>query len=71
MFRRNKTEERVSESSEERLYRQYQEELNGVAARRRSIENARREQRERESEWRAWAEQTGSPLPRDIERGGV
>ncbi len=52
---------------EERLYRRYEDELSGEAARRRSIEDARRDQREREEEIRAWAEQTGSPLPRDFE----
>ncbi len=52
---------------EDLLYKQYEDELSGEAARRRSIENARRDQREREEEIRAWAEQTGSPLPRDFE----
>ncbi|MDP9439923.1 MAG: hypothetical protein M3P49_14475 [Actinomycetota bacterium] len=53
--------------TEDQLYRQYQDELSGEAARRRSIENARKEQREREEDWRAWAEQTGSPLPIDLQ----
>ncbi len=52
---------------EDRLFAEYQDELNGEAARRRSEENARLEQREREEEIRVWAARTGSPLPRDLE----
>jgi len=52
---------------EDLLFRRYEAELDGSAARRRSEESARREQREREEEIRRWAEQTGSPLPRDLE----
>jgi hypothetical protein len=55
------------ERKTERLYKEYLDESSGEAARRRSIENARMEQREREAEWRTWAEATGSPLPRDFE----
>ncbi len=52
---------------EDRLFRQYEAELDGSAARRRSEENARLEQMEREEEIRVWAARTGSPLPRDLE----
>jgi hypothetical protein len=52
---------------EDRLFKQYEAELNGEAARRRSEENARREQWEREEEIRVWASRIGSPLPRDLE----
>jgi hypothetical protein len=55
------------ERETERLYGEYLDESSGEAAGRRSMENARMEQREREDEWRAWAELTGSPLPRDFE----
>ncbi len=49
------------------FFRQYEDALNGEAARRQSEENSRREQREREEEIRVWAARTGSPLPRDLE----
>lgn len=53
--------------SDDQLYEKYLSELNGESARRRSISDAREEQREREEEIRLWAEYTGSPLPRGLE----
>jgi hypothetical protein len=55
------------ERKTERLYKEYLGELSGEAARRRSLENARQEQREREEDIRSWAKEVGSPLPRDFE----
>ena len=52
---------------EDRLFAEYEAELNGSAALRRSEAKARQEQLEREEEVRVWAERTGSPLPRDLE----
>ncbi len=57
----------TGEPSDDQLYVQYLDLLSGEAARRRSIEDAREEQRQTEQEVRAWAEYTGSPLPRDLE----
>ncbi len=58
---------RSVEPSDEALYEQYRDELNGEAARRRGIEDAREEQRQTDREWRSWAEHVGSPLPRNFE----
>jgi hypothetical protein len=53
--------------SDDALYEQYLDEMSGEAQRRCSIEHARRDQLEREQDIKRWAEQTGSPLPRDLE----
>lgn len=55
------------EPSDDELYSEYRDLLSGEAARRRSIEDAREDQREREQELRSWAAYSGSPLPRDLE----
>ncbi len=57
----------TGEPSDDELYEQYRDLLSGEAARRRSIEDAREEQRQTEREWRSWAEHVGSPLPRNLE----
>ncbi len=57
----------VESSDDDALYREYLAMLSGDAARRRSIEDAREEQRQTEREWRSWAEHVGSPLPRNLE----
>lgn len=59
--------ENQDQARDDQLYQAYLDELSGEAARRRSISDAREEQREREEEIRGWAELTGSPLPRDLE----
>ncbi len=55
------------ELSDDDLYQEYRDALSGEAARRRSIEEAREDQRQTEREWRSWAEHVGSPLPRNLE----
>jgi hypothetical protein len=58
----------LEEATDDELYQGYIDELSGAAARRRAVEKAHQEQKEREEEIRLWAERTGSPLPRDLER---
>jgi len=57
----------TAEPSDEEIWQAYVELQDGTANRRRSIENARREQQEREEELVEYCKHTGSPLPTHME----
>ncbi len=56
-----------NEPTDDEIFQSYEEQLDGKANRRRSIENARLEQREREEEMVEYLKHTGNPLPTHME----
>jgi len=57
---------RSGDVSDEALFQEYQDVLNGKAAERRALQNVAEAQREAEDFWRA-AHRRGEPLPRNFE----
>ena len=56
-----------SAATDEELWQSYVELQDGTASKRRALENARREEREREEEWLSHYRTSGTPLRRDHE----